>query len=126
MAHNGVVERFTRDELSGIEAILLERRRLLLGDYRALEDADSQNLPDGSATPSHPAELGSDLQSSDISLGRRESECAEIREIDEALARLRLGSYGLCEACEAPISKARLEAIPYAGLCLACKTIEET
>jgi DnaK suppressor protein len=126
MTHNGTADGFTADELAAIESVLLERRRQLLGDFRALEDADAQNAPDGSAMPSHLAELGSDLQASDISLGRRESESSEIQEIDEALARIRRGSFGLCEACETPISKARLEAIPYAGLCLACKTLEET
>jgi len=126
MVHHGMVDRFTAEELAGIEAILLDRRRQLLCDFQRLEEADAQNAPDGPATPSHLAELGSELQASDISLGRRESESVEIREIDDALARIHAESFGLCEACGAPISKTRLEAIPYAALCLACKTLEET
>jgi DnaK suppressor protein len=35
-----------------------------------------------------------------------------LRAIEEALARIRQGAYGVCEVCKRPISKARLEAVP--------------
>ena len=38
--------------------------------------------------------------------------------IDAALVRIEDGSYGLCTACGRPISEARLEAVPYATLCI--------
>lgn len=43
-------------------------------------------------------------------------------EIDDALRKLDRGSYGLCETCGQSIMKARLEALPYARQCIACKT----
>jgi DnaK suppressor protein len=46
----------------------------------------------------------------------------EIEEIDFALAKLQLGTYGICESCGQPIPKARLKAIPHARLCVACKS----
>ena len=43
-------------------------------------------------------------------------------EIDRALAKIDAGTYGLCEQCGQPIVRARLEALPYAALCVACKS----
>ncbi len=43
-------------------------------------------------------------------------------EIDRALQRIEMGTYGLCEQCGRPIPDARLEALPQATLCVACKS----
>ena len=43
-------------------------------------------------------------------------------EIDRALAKMDAGTYGVCERCGHPIPKARLKALPYAALCVACKS----
>ena len=43
-------------------------------------------------------------------------------EIDDALRKLDRGLYGKCETCGQNILKARLEALPYARQCIACKT----
>lgn len=43
-----------------------------------------------------------------------------LREIDDALAKLEAGTYGLCEACGQPIAEARLDAMPSARLCITC------
>jgi DnaK suppressor protein len=45
-----------------------------------------------------------------------------IEEIDAALAKLETGAYGRCEHCGNPIPEARLEALPHARLCVACKS----
>jgi len=47
---------------------------------------------------------------------------AAIEEIDRALAKIDAGTYGTCERCGEPIPEARLEALPYASLCVACKS----
>ena len=46
-------------------------------------------------------------------------------EVNDALRRLYNGVYGICEICEKPISRARLEAMPYVRLCVSCKEKEE-
>ena len=43
-------------------------------------------------------------------------------EIDRALAKIDGGNYGVCEQCAQPIPHARLKALPYASLCVACKS----
>ncbi len=44
-----------------------------------------------------------------------------LRAIQEALTRIRDGTFGVCKACEQRISKARLEAVPWTRLCRECK-----
>jgi len=53
-------------------------------------------------------------------LGDRERE--KVRNIDEALIRLDEGEYGICEDCEEEIPLGRLKAMPFARLCVKCKT----
>jgi DnaK suppressor protein len=46
-------------------------------------------------------------------------------EIDAALARIDDGTYGLCTSCGRPIGEERLEAVPYATLCIEDKRAQE-
>lgn len=55
----------------------------------------------------------------------REREHRLIEKIDQALASIKQGDYGFCEACGAEIGVRRLEARPTATLCIDCKTIDE-
>jgi RNA polymerase-binding protein DksA len=48
-----------------------------------------------------------------------------LRLIDSALTRIQQGKYGLCLKCGTRIPKDRLEAIPYALMCVGCKTQDE-
>lgn len=50
---------------------------------------------------------------------------AAVEEIDRATARMDAGTYGLCERCGKKITVARLEALPFAALCIECKSREE-
>jgi DnaK suppressor protein len=45
--------------------------------------------------------------------------------IDEALTRLNEGTYGICAECGVEISERRLEAVPFAKLCVECQAREE-
>lgn len=46
-------------------------------------------------------------------------------QVQRALARFEDGTYGLCVNCGCPIDPARLEALPYAQLCLDCQSKQE-
>jgi DnaK suppressor protein len=46
---------------------------------------------------------------------------SNLHDVDRALAKLAAGTYGTCERCGSPISAERLEAIPWAILCIDCK-----
>lgn len=51
---------------------------------------------------------------------------AEIAAIDDALARIERGSFGVCAGCSNPIEKARLRALPFAATCMSCASSGET
>ena len=48
-----------------------------------------------------------------------------LSEIDAALSRIETGTYGTCQRCREPIGGERLEALPWATLCIDCKRKQE-
>ncbi|MBI4458738.1 MAG: TraR/DksA C4-type zinc finger protein [Acidobacteria bacterium] len=56
-----------------------------------------------------------------IFLQKNNFEVALLREIEGALERLRDGTYGTCMDCGMPMSRKRLEALPWALLCVTCE-----
>ncbi len=56
----------------------------------------------------------------------RDRERKLVSKIDEAIARIDDGSYGMCEDCDEKIGLKRLEARPVTTLCIDCKTLQET
>jgi DnaK suppressor protein len=53
------------------------------------------------------------------------SDIRRLRLIDNALVRMENGKYGACMSCNTKIPKERLDAIPYALMCIKCKTSDE-
>ena len=49
----------------------------------------------------------------------------ELNEIELALDKIKLGTYGICEMCEEPIGLPRLEVKNFARFCIACREITE-
>jgi DnaK suppressor protein len=45
---------------------------------------------------------------------------SEIAQIRQAIKRIDEGKYGLCEVCDEPIGKERLEVLPYTTMCIRC------
>ena len=53
-----------------------------------------------------------------VSFGLRRREIHRLREIEAALERIEEGTYGYCEETDAPISKKRLQKMPWTRLCI--------
>lgn len=53
-------------------------------------------------------------------LALRDSERAQLRQVEEALERLDTGTYGTCRSCGRPVAPERLEAIPWVATCIDC------
>lgn len=68
----------------------------------------------------HPADSGSELYEMESALGMTSNLEATLREIDDSLERVDQGDYGVCVNCHQPIGLARLQALPYANLCIDC------
>jgi len=100
----------------------LEKRRELTsaqGDARARVPAAGGW--EGDLVDQANADAEAELQ---IRLHRTDGRLA--RAIEEALVRIRKHIYGVCEVCKQPISKARLEAVPWTHLCRECKDRQNT
>lgn len=46
---------------------------------------------------------------------------SNLRDVERALTKMETGTFGICERCGLPISSERLEALPWAELCIDCK-----
>lgn len=56
----------------------------------------------------------------------RQTESRLLRAIEEGLGRIARGTFGLCSVCGNPISKVRLDAVPWTRLCRDCKEQQRT
>lgn len=73
-------------------------------------------------TPSqHPADVASDLYAREELVAEQLTLRRDIAAIDDALLRLRNGTYGRCVECGKPIGDERLAALPYAARCIGCQ-----
>jgi RNA polymerase-binding transcription factor DksA len=70
----------------------------------------------------HMADAGTDNFDREFALSLVSNEQEALYEIEEALKRLEHSTYGLCANCEKPIRKERLQAVPFARLCVNCQS----
>ena len=84
-------------------------------------DSNEEIASELSFYDNHPSDLGEEL--SDIEKGRalKGNELSIISKIDDALAQVEKGDYGICKDCGTGIPEARLEFIPYACFCVNCQ-----
>jgi DnaK suppressor protein len=72
------------------------------------------------------ADAAFDAGSEEVASQLAELEARELSQIERALARIKQGTYGLCEHCQAKIPVARLNALPYSTTCVNCAREMET
>lgn len=77
-------------------------------------------------TPSqHPADVASDLYAREELVAEQLTLQHELTAVEDALARVREGTYGRCVDCGNAIAPERLEAIPHAARCIACQRLAD-
>ncbi len=111
------------EELGTYRRRLEDLARRLRGDVdRMAAEALGRNHAESglSSVPMHLADVGTDNYDQEFTLGLIENENETLKMIDEALARVADGSYGVCSECGQPIARARLQALPYARHCIEC------
>ena len=104
---------------------LLALRARLRGDVTAMADAAlrktrSEANGDLSSMPIHMADIGSDNYEQEFTLSLMQSDEVTLDSIEAAIEKIEDGIFGQCEECTGPISKTRLNAIPYTPLCIKC------
>ena len=71
--------------------------------------------------PSDSGDLSQQSHEEWLFLNRNNLEKTLLREVEEALLRVKEGVYGVCQECEEPISPKRLQALPWAKFCVRCQ-----
>ena len=82
----------------------------------SLEDATGEL--NSSSLDDHLGDLASETHDREVEYGLEENGDEVVSEIDAALKRIDDGTYGVCASCGQPIGKERLEARPWATLCI--------
>jgi len=118
---------FTSDQIARFHEVLLEKRAALAGQVSRLAQAaaESTEATENSKSPLSSAENASDAYEQDFAFISLESEGGLLRKVDRALQRLREKTYGQCEECGQEINLERLEALPWATMCVKCQAREE-
>lgn len=103
------------------QSLLEEIGREGMGKHTSLRES----IQELSLIDNHPADVGSELfeRSKDLSL--HEKRLKNLQEVNDALSRIKEGSYGLCARCGQEIEMERLEALPQALYCFTCKSLLE-
>ena len=99
----------------------------LRGDVSDIGDEAFHRTGDGnlSNVPLHPADLATDTFDHQVTFTLLENEGQTFAETAEALERIDQNAFGQCEECQVEIPAARLQALPYARLCIACARMLE-
>ena len=106
--------------------LLLDRRKQVTDALEGLQAGDLALEEESVDTPSdHLADAASITYDRELEFTLEENSEHVVEAIDAALRRILEGSYGLCQNCGEPISPERLEALPYAELCIDCKRKQE-
>ncbi len=109
-------------ELREYKKLLIQKRDELTGDVNHMSGSSAQAAGSGgaehSSAPVHMADLGTDNWEHEFTLGLIVNEQKRIREIDDALSRIKNKTYGICLATHKTISHARLHAKPWAKYCI--------
>jgi len=116
------------------DAKFLDEQRVLLDEERAVYSEQATNLKaeaDSLAQEREPGDVQFDEESGEggtVTVDRERDLALSaqallvVEEVDDALARIAKRTYGACERCHQAIPKPRLRALPYARLCVACKS----
>ena len=101
------------------EALIEERNEILA----SLSDQNEQKQKlFGTEETGDEADRASDRIDGTLFSSLSEASSRRLTLIDNALERIKNGKYGICKACGQEIAQGRLEAIPYAALCITCQT----
>jgi DnaK suppressor protein len=120
-----------KKDLEKYEKLLLDKRNQLIEEFgilkkTAMESTLKETSGDLSAYSYHMADLGTDAMEREKAFLFASKSGRLLYHIDEALRRLKSGTYGKCLDCGDPIGEERLSAVPHARLCIKCKEVEES
>ena len=116
-------KQLTKKELKKFQELLEEKRKAVLDRARAMLSVENMALDTNDLPDEMDLASSEYLQSFEFRLRGREKSL--LSKLDLALKKITDGTFGICEICEEPIGKKRLEARPETTLCIKCKEDQE-
>ena len=112
-----------KKELKKFQELLEEKRKSVLERARQMLAVENMSLDTNDLPDEMDLASSEYLQSFEFRLRGREKSL--LNKLDLALKKIEDGTFGVCEICEEPIGKKRLEARPETTLCIKCKEDQE-
>ncbi|MBL7663696.1 MAG: TraR/DksA family transcriptional regulator [Bacteriovoracaceae bacterium] len=112
MKESGLTKKFIEEQ----KQKLLRMKTQLLNSMR---DAVKEEITDADKTISEEGDLAQVLASQNLAIQVQENTLKKLRQIDLALHKMDMGTYGICEETGEPIELKRLERIPWARISIA-------
>ena len=114
---------YHKKKLLKLRKSLVEEIKQLEG--RSLSKTQRDSTGDLSGYSFHMADVATASHEREKALNLRGNEEQLLYKVDQALYRIEKGVYGLCIQCQRKVDKKRLNAIPYAELCIKCQAKQE-
>jgi len=118
-----------KSDLEKFEKLLIKKRDELMEQLQIRKKQIDTTIKDATGDISsysyHMADQGTDAMEREKAFLMASKSGRLLYHIEEALRRIRKGTYGVCHTCGKQITKARLEAVPHARFCIECKEKEE-
>jgi len=108
--------------LERLKQKLMVKRRELLSGVREQHAISLESASDGIQDIADQATMA---YTKEFLLSIGDAERQLLKQVDAALEKIKLKKYGQCERCGEKIGEKRLEALPFARLCIACQQEEE-
>ena len=105
--------------LARFRKVLLKEREEIIGEVKQIHESSKEMGQDGIQDI---ADEAANIYHRQVLLSLSENDRIRLQEVDEALDRIKGGTYGICEECGEPIGLKRLEVRPVAKYCVPCKT----
>jgi RNA polymerase-binding protein DksA len=122
-------KRLSKKELEYYRQRLLVERKRILHELGRITEAINESAEEQEAAKqsysNHLADIGSDYMEKEKNYYYADQEGQYLKAIEAAIMRIDSGEYGQCQECLDLISDKRLEAVPAAELCIACKDKKE-
>ena len=120
----------TKKEFKYFKNLILKKKSDLITELGYLESSSMSSTSkdqsgDLSSYSFHMADQGTDTMDREMAFTFASREGRYLHHLNEALERIKKGTYGLCRSCGDEIGKPRLEAVPHATQCIKCKNAEE-
>jgi len=116
-------KQLTKKELKKFQELLEDKRKAVLERAREMLAVENMSLDTNDLPDEMDLASSEYLQSFEFRLRGREKSL--LSKLDLAIKKITDGTFGICEICEEPIGKKRLEARPETTLCIKCKEDQE-